>query len=380
MIFLLIILSGIFATWYGGSVAKMIFYCTIAVPLFSFLYTFYVYRRFRVYNTIEMKIVVKGEKIPYCFILANEDFISYTSVSVRFLQGNSVIENLDTSKDYCLLPNDRIEMNTTLKCLYRGEYKVGIDKVVVHDFMGLWEVSYPAPSTINMRVYPRIVRIEKLGFIPDEDDIKTSSFSLLKNKDMPDSEVRKYQTGDNKKMINWKASARKSELLIRKYTDLPKSQFALIMDISSFSGEPSQRIKIEDCIIETSIAISDYFLRKGKDLSVFINDKQRSEFRILTKQSFDAFYDYCVDVNFNAKHSVCETFLSCMNRTSIGFYMIVTHSISSEILKACYSIIMQGNEVVIICFDNTSDIALIDSRIKVLRISPEDEICYALSC
>lgn len=81
---ILIIASAIFASHYGGNVSYALFYMSLSVPVVSILYTFYVYIRFRIYQEIGQRLVVKGDFIPYSFTLANEDYITFRSIKVNF--------------------------------------------------------------------------------------------------------------------------------------------------------------------------------------------------------------------------------------------------------------------------------------------------------
>lgn len=373
---LIIIGTGILATNYGSTAAKILFYASIVVPLSALLYTFYVYRVFRVYNTIESKIVVKGDKIPYRFIIANENFIAFTSVKVRFAEGKSKIDDLDLTKDFCLLPGQKIDMNTYLTCLYRGEYKVGIDKVIVKDFLGLWEIAYSSQSTLSMRVCPRILKLTSLSFVPDETDIKVSSFISSHLDSDVDNDMRKYVNGDSRHLINWKASAKSGDLLVRKYMHVQKTRIAMFMDISALQSQSDSIYITEDRIIETAVALSDYFMRNGKPLSVITNDN--SSFEINTKQDFEGFYSFCSTVSFRFKQSVAEL----LNRNSLNpcnLYIVVTSILTKELAAELYKAVTCSKDVVLILLDEVSTEIALDARITLINIEADEDIKRALT-
>ena len=80
---LLIIGTGIYASFYGGNISYAFFYLCILIPIISFLYTLYVYKRFKLYQTIGSRIVVKGDWTDYAFTITNEDFITYRNIKVK---------------------------------------------------------------------------------------------------------------------------------------------------------------------------------------------------------------------------------------------------------------------------------------------------------
>ena len=88
-----IIGSSVFASYYGGNISYALFYLTILIPIIAFLYTVYVYFRFKLYQSMESYLVVKGDWTLYSFIIANEDYITFRNVKVNFLSDKSTIES-----------------------------------------------------------------------------------------------------------------------------------------------------------------------------------------------------------------------------------------------------------------------------------------------
>ena len=86
----------------GGTGAYFLFYTSLLLPCFSLIYSLYVFSRFCIYQKLEHRTVVKEERIPYTFRLANEDKIPYFSVSVEFLKDYSTVEQVDMEKEYSL--------------------------------------------------------------------------------------------------------------------------------------------------------------------------------------------------------------------------------------------------------------------------------------
>ena len=84
-----ILATGVFASFYGGNIPYTLFYLTLLLPVISFLYTVYVYLRVKVYQEIENMVLVKGESTGYTFRVANEDFLSYQNLRIRFFTGMS---------------------------------------------------------------------------------------------------------------------------------------------------------------------------------------------------------------------------------------------------------------------------------------------------
>jgi hypothetical protein len=75
---ILIIVSGVLVSNYGGTIPYALFYFSLFVPIASFIYIVIVRERFRFSQITGKKILVKGEPVDYFFCLENEDYFFYS--------------------------------------------------------------------------------------------------------------------------------------------------------------------------------------------------------------------------------------------------------------------------------------------------------------
>lgn len=321
----LIIASGVFAGFFGGSFSYAVFYAAVCVPAASLGYMLYVFFRLKIYQRLEVKTMVKGEKTSYKYILSNEDFIFYKSVRVEFMSDYSKVDADEAAAEISLTPGEKVERETSVTCLYRGEYHVGINSVIIKDCLNLFEIRMNKPSVITAVVHPRILRLSSLAALKFHEDVKISPFSLSFKNEMPDNDLKNYSEGDNPKSINWKASARHNELFVRRYTEIPKERVALILDMSPIPDGIGDKIILEDAILETAIAIADYYMREKIESAVFYYSDSERSFSIKDGNDFSLFYRECATIRFNAGLSVGEYMCETLSRFS-GFNMIIVIS------------------------------------------------------
>lgn len=377
ILFIGIILSGIFVTLYGGVISYTLFYFMLSVPVFSVVYMLYVYIRFRVYQLIDKKTVVKGEHIPYQFILANEDFITYTGVSVTFLHTTSEVDRVDAIHSYYLLPGDQFNYKTTLTCRYRGEYLAGIDKVQISDFLGIFHMTYPSPSTINVRVLPRQIHLKQLVFFSENNALLQLQNQPV-NPTVPDSEVRNYVSSDPMKRIQWKATAREQKLLTRKYMEEKAREVVLFIDTSKANATEMEQIITEDKIIESSLAIAWFFLSRNISMSIHMEKEGRKSLHIHNKEEYDLFYAMSCDLIFRGNKNVSHLLNEIIRSNSAKKYcIIVTHTISDELSASAYQALHFGNEVILVYINKNRDnevIGHMDKRIHLYHIPLDAEV------
>ncbi len=384
---LAIIGSGVFASYYGGNISYALFYMCIFIPIISFLYTVYVYFRFKIYQSMESFLVVKGDWTAYSFIIANEDVIAFRNVKVNFLTDKSKIEDTSKSMEYCLLPNEKDMLQTKIRCNYRGEYYVGVNSIEVTDLLFLFTITYPIGSKLKAVVLPRVVPLEYLGIAPPQVDVKNPVRNSNFTEEELDTEMRKYNPGDNRKRIHWKASAKLQELHSRKYHQKPKAEIVLFMDLMKMKEEELQVVIVEDGIIESILAIVKYYSQRGTPSTIIYDMEGKRQISIASPEAFNVFYKACVSLHFNAKITVSDLMRERLLRGDEGlFYVAATHLLTKEFYMASLQVLAGGNHlcVLFVSDDVTEPTKELIGSLKlagavVYQITSEDEISKVLT-
>jgi len=375
---LAILVSGIYVGCQGGAIPYMIFYGLVLLPLMSAFYVFLVYYRFRIYQKIDNKVLVKEERVPYLFQLANEGILTYTRIKVNFMKDYSSIELLDQSKDYCLIPKDVIKRETVLCCHIRGEYKVGIDYVTVRDYLNLFQFTYACQSVIQVKVLPRVLHLSHLAAAPKIEDVKKQQYYIQARQEVPDVEVRKYQSQDDPKRIHWKATARTGQLLTRKYTEEPKTEIILIADLRRSDLGEKERMITEDKILEALLASADFFVRNQAMVSVIIDSGGIKEKNICGKNDFQELYAHCSEMYFKSEVSSEQLLYYTKNRNQNHQYcMLITGQMDENLCRSAYEYIESGNELSIIMIGSVSSHELVEKmtdRVKLYQIELSQEV------
>lgn len=371
-----IVAAGVFASFYGGA-ARIVFRMTLLIPLISLLYTLYVYARFRIYQVAENKIIVKGEKTPYFFALSNEDCISYVDIKVLFLDDLSIPQDMELSRSYHIIPAEKLEERTEILCKYRGEYNIGVKSVIITDFLGLMRIKYPAPSTINMSVLPKITSLEKVNLAPLDTDAKLLRFLRGNSSEPPDCEVRKYVNGDSIKRVNWKLSAKKRELFIRQDSDVQNSGIVIVMDMSIKDYDEYERVVSEDKIIESALSLADFLVRKNVPLTIVYEQGAVHSEYITNPESLKEFYGKSAAMKFNAEHSVAQIYSSKSRLSSRGgFIIFAVRTMTQALCNVCNNIIKLDGDVAVLLVGNDGEkySQSLDRRVIYKQIALSDEI------
>ncbi len=161
------------------------------------------------------------------------------------------------------------EVQYTLRPPMRGRYRVGPLTVLVRDAFGMAEVSRAFPGTEDLIVIPAVEHLPQVllgGEWTGGDDSHPSSIRTAGEDDIG---IREYQRGDPLHRINWRATARRGELMVRQEEQPKQSRATLLLDArwNAHRGEGPQSSLEWAVSAVGSVAL--HLTRRGFSLRVF---------------------------------------------------------------------------------------------------------------
>lgn len=367
-----LIATGIFASFYGGNIPYMLFYFALLLPVFCFVYTLYVDARFKIHQRIPVVKIIKKESVPYTFILANEDYFTFSSIKVTFHEDKSHIRQDDEMADHCLPPVSNKKMSGTIYGDYRGTYEVGAKSVEIMDFLCLFKINYPVKSKIKMIVSPRIItgdRLKLASFIQDSENTRNKINPIHET---VENDLRKYVKGDNRKLIHWKASAKQRELLTKKYADIEEMETLFLMDLTKIDADYDEILIVEDKIIELSLMIIQGFYQAKIPVRTIFESTHLYNEPIRTAKEFELFYNKCTELEFHSKRLVNLLVNDCIHRYSENnYYIIVTAILDRELFETVLSMAKNGKQITFFYIRRLED----EMRGRMLKAMRDIGIC-----
>ena len=343
---LFLISTAIFASFYGGNITYILFFTTLFLPVFCLFYTAYVNARFKIHQTIPKVRLVKMESVPYHFVLANEDFFTFTSIKVSFYDKTSHVSLNDHSNIYCLGPNSNKKIDGTVYGDYRGTYEIGAVSVEITDFLGLFRVTYAIKSPLRLIVSPRILTLENLNLTSFIKDSTTTKNAQSPVNQIVDTELRKYTKGDNKKLIHWKASAKEQTLLTKKMINLEEFETLLFIDLQKVSTEDAINLVSEDKVVELSLAIANHFLLHLIPLRIIYQDHKKTEVLLHGKKDLNNLYEQCINFKFQNTtpiHTLIRDY--CTKHLSNDYYIIISPNLNRDLFENLFALQKKGKQI-----------------------------------
>lgn len=294
---LLLVLALVYVSFVGGNVPYMIVGVLFLNIVFSVVYILYVYFTIKIYQDIPARRVTKNEFIPFTLKLNNESFIGYRDVRLTFMTRLSTVTGADELKDVSLEPQEGINCDMELFCKHSGTYFIGVDTIEIMDYFKIFKIKFQMPQKMKVTVKPRIIKPDNISFVMDEAQCHNTSLNGRSDYVL-DNSVRKYENGDNKRLIHWKNSAKKGELVIRTQAAEELSQYVVIMDGNLAEKDNDLRIIAADKLREMTIALVNYIYTSGYNVLVKLDDIYEAD--VSDKRSFNDLYNRITDYGFGA--------------------------------------------------------------------------------
>ena len=373
------ILSLLTISFYGGAISYGFFFGVTLIPVVSAVYLLAVYLRFKLYQKLEGRNVVCGQPVPYFFVLQNDDYFAFTSVGVRLFSSLSYVEELPDGMEYELLPGDKFTYETRLVCKYRGEYEVGVKKIVITDFLRLFQISYRVPETIKALVLPKIVRVSELNCIADVSALlQREAYTVQTEADVV---VRDYVPGDALKQIHWKATAREQKLKVRNRTGEEKAGITILCDTKRYARDIREYLPLENKMLEVLLAIGIFLAERNMMYDVCYGQRGMVHSHVQGLKDFDAFYQQVSRMEFMQEEAIRET---CRRAMTAGIcqdskiIFLVLHEWEEAVWEMTEQM-AAGGVVVVICLvtdenmDDYRKYSSIRKRIVVIPVEAELE-------
>ena len=333
-------------------------YTILLLPIFSFALTLVSKRNFTIQQNLQKTTIIKGEVTDYFFSIQNNSFLPCTSVQVYFNSGGPAIETNFSNKVFSIMPFKSHDITFNITAKYRGEYNIGVEKIIVYDFLGLFSFKQLHKNKTQITIRPTLKDINIIPLSTTNSGIETAKNYKNEEDYSVISDLRKYQPSDGYKKIHWKASAKRNELMSKNFQDIQKNSVTVVLDNSNIqSANNYAKIKLEDTIMEACVSILNYAHQNMFSLSVrHINNNQEDIIG-----DFDHLYNATSKVAFDATLPF-DDYLADFAKTQADTdnIVILTQDITEKITATCQELAAFGSNVVLFYFKEEDATKVID--------------------
>lgn len=163
-----------------------------------------------------------------------------------------------------MAPGASVKQPYHVRPLTRGEYIFGHVNLFFSSVLGLVKRRLTFEHQKNVPVYPSIIQMKKYEL--KSFDRSAREFGVKKVRRIGHSyefeHIKQYVRGDDYRSINWKATGRRSQLMVNQYEDEKSQPVYCIIDKSRVMHMPFDGLSLFDYAVNASLVISNIVLGK----------------------------------------------------------------------------------------------------------------------
>ena len=166
---------------------------------------------------------------------------------------------------FSLLPNNPKSISYQLKPVKRGAYSFGIINIFARSSIGFVSRRFRLGTPETVAVYPSFIQMRKYELLAISNQLSEYGFKKIRKigNNMEFEQIKNYVSGDDYRKLNWKATARKADLMVNQYQDEKSQQVYSVLDKGRLMQMPFDGMSLLDYAINASLVISNIALKKG---------------------------------------------------------------------------------------------------------------------
>jgi len=156
-----------------------------------------------------------------------------------------------------LKPEEKKVFHYQLKPKERGEYHFGKINLFIRSKLGLIERHTKIDSPFIMQCYPSFLRLRQFELLAISNRLTDIGIKRMRKigNSSEFEQIKEYVTGDDVRTINWKATARKSQLMVNHYRDERSQHVYCIIDMGRVMKMPFDGLTLLDYSINAALVI-----------------------------------------------------------------------------------------------------------------------------
>ncbi|MFX0019377.1 MAG: DUF58 domain-containing protein [Promethearchaeota archaeon] len=314
----------------------------------------------RVHRELEKEKVFKDDFVHVKVVVENTGKSSFDFLEIRDYYNPELFrlvlgENFISTR---IGPKGLIKFSYVLEPKVRGEYPLGPLSITVKDRLGFNSEERIVPESVSdILVYPPYEDIKKIEILGSKRSLQLN-YGLQRSKQKGlGSEfygMRKYVFGDQFRLIDWKASARSQQLIVKEYESERDITVMIIVDSSnSMAGGAIENTKFEyairACMLLTKVALT-----RRDSVGVFaFSDKKNVHF-LKPGKGEDHFYqvlDFVAKIKPEGKNRMVEAmdyFIRRFQKRSLIFFISDLESPIKEISQGIRKLVPFNHSIIIV--------------------------------
>jgi uncharacterized protein (DUF58 family) len=211
-------------------------------------------QRLRIEHQISRDHVFPGERVTVTLTVTNGSPLPAPWVWVEDrapakLQRTALFSHVAT-----MLPGTRRQYRYEVQAVERGLYRLGHVDVTVGDWFGLQELAGTVDEERWLTVYPRVVSVQPLR-LPNRLPVGPRRDPLSPFQDLLPIGIRRYLPGDPIRLIAWKATAHRGELMVKEQPLVRERVTYYFLNLNRNEWDPGRRYELMERVVTVAASL-----------------------------------------------------------------------------------------------------------------------------
>lgn len=173
-----------------------------------------------------------------------------------------------------------VTLQYKLRPVERGEYIFHAIHLFAHSPLGLVTRRISSDTDQTIRVLPSYLLLRQFELKAYSSNLTEAGSRKIRKlgHSLEFEQIKEYVTGDDIRSINWKATARRAQLMVNNYTDERSQQVYCIIDKGRVMKMPFENMALLDYAINATLMLSRVALIKQDKAGLITFDEQMGHF------------------------------------------------------------------------------------------------------
>ncbi len=206
-----------------------------------------------------------------------------------------------------LSPRQEKKIEYSLRPTKRGGYSFGQVNVFAKTPLGLLMRRYRFSENAEVPVYPSYLQMRRYQLLAISNRLSEIGIKKIRRigHSMEFEQIKEYVQGDDYRTVNWKATARRGQLMVNHYTDEKSQQIYCIINKGRMMKMPFEGLSLLDYAINASLVLSNVALLKQDKAGIITFSEELGSFLPADKRATQM--NSVLEVLYNQKTRYLES-------------------------------------------------------------------------
>ena len=263
--------------------------------------------------------------------------------------------------EVALPPGESRLLSYPVRPTERGDYHFGRINLYLRSPLGLLDLRVILGEPQRVPAMPSIVQMKRLG---KRVDTSLRTEGQLRKRQVARSyafdQIKEYVVGDDYRSINWRATGRRNELMVNRYSEERAQRIYCVVDVGRSMRLPFNGLTLLDYAVNASLALSNVIIKKrdraglltfGEQLGQVIAADNRPEQLGLIARTLFNVRPKPLDSNYELLYYAGRRLLG--GRSTIFLFTNFESPYSVERVLPSLRRLLKLHRVIVILFENT---------------------------